>query len=376
MGRLKVAIVHDWIKSYGGSEQLLLSFKKIINTLDIYTTIYDSRNFSYFYNDKDVNIHFSKLHTLIYKTKLFPTEIFSTLFSPLTVESYNLLNYDLVITNSHSFAHGVITNSSQKHIVYYNTPMRFIWSNAKDYDSIIRRKFGFLSSIMNLYLSYLRIWDFSASRRADHVVSISKTVQERIKKYYKRDSLVIYPPVIAVDVIENKQEKIKEGKGDYYITIGRLVPNKNLEVLVNCFNGLLPDRKLIIVGEGNERKRLQKMSNTNVKFTGFVSDKVKYELLRNAKGFIFCADEDFGIAPLEAMTFGVPVIAYNRGGIREHLLSGTNGTYFDSLDKTDIAESIIKLENTKFDSYEISKTVVHLSEKRFVEEWTQYLKQF
>lgn len=374
MVQLKVAIVHDWIKAYGGSEQLLLSFKKIIGSFDLFTTIYNSKGFPYFVNDEDVEVFFSKFQTSLQKSRIFPSEIFSSILAPLTFESYDLSKYDLVISNSHSFSHGVITNINKKHIVYYNTPMRYIWSNAKDYDSIVKRKFRLFSSVINLYTSYLRIWDCSVSCRADHVVSISQTVQERVKKYYKRDSQVIYPPVIAVDLVNNKQEKITQNNDGYYITVGRLVPNKNLEVLIKCFNDLLPDRSLVIVGEGSEKRRLKKIANSNIKFTGFVNEREKYKLLRKAKGFVFCADEDFGIAPMEALALGVPVVAYNRGGIREHLFSGRNGVFFDALNEHSIFDAIIRFESVKFDSDEINKTVSGLSEIRFIKEWNNYIE--
>lgn len=373
MSQLKVAVVHDWIKSYGGSERLLVSLSECLREFDVYTTIYDKEKCDLSKYGVDNNVYFSSLLNFFYKTRIVPSELVSNLLGAITFEAYDLSNYDLIISNSHAFAHGVITNSNQTHIVYSNTPMRYVWSGNHEYKSYIKKKFRILGVLNQLFVPYLRMWDYVASQRADHIVSISNTVKSRIKKYYKRDSIVIYPPVNAVDLVKERKLKVNKNKEDYYITVGRLVANKNIDLLVRCFNDM-PMKKLIIVGDGNELKPLKKIAKDNIKFMGFVEEKRKYELLSKAKCFIFCANEDFGIAPMEALALGVPIIAYKSGGIMEHLVHGENGMFFDQLSEEKLKEAINKFEKISFDYHLITKSVCHLSANRFIKEWKEYLK--
>lgn len=372
MGQLNVAIIHDWIKSYGGSERLLVSFSKCFGKFDVYTTIYNKEKCDLSKYGLDTHIYSSFISNFFFKTKIVPSEIVSNLLGAITFEAYDLSKYNLVISNSHAFAHGVITNSNQTHIVYSNTPMRYVWSGNYEYKEYIRKKFGILGSLNQLFVPYLRMWDYVASQRADHVVSISNTVKNRVKKYYKRDSIVIYPPVNAVDLVKERKLIVNKDKEDYYITIGRLVKNKNVDLIIKCFNDM-PQNKLVVVGDGSELKVLKKKAKDNIKFTGFVDEKRKYELLSKAKGFVFCANEDFGIAPIEALALGVPVIAYIVGGIKEHLVHRKNGIFFDHLNVQSLTEAIIEFEKTSFDCHLITKTVEHLSEERFIKEWKGYL---
>jgi glycosyltransferase involved in cell wall biosynthesis len=220
-------------------------------------------------------------------------------------------------------------------------------------------------------MNYLRIWDESSVNRVDHFIANSTTVQKRINSIYRRDANVIYPP------IETKKlsNHISAKSGNYYITVGRLVPYKRVDLMIEAFNKM-KDRKLIILGDGNDRERLNSLvKSDNIQLKGFVSEETKLNLLSKAKGFIFCAEEDFGMSPVEAMAAGIPLIAFNKAGVKDYLKEGINGIGFPSQTVEDLINAVKRFEATSFDRDKVATTVQKFNISNFRENMKEFISE-
>tara|TARA_A100001035_G_scaffold278285_1_gene276864 strand:+ start:220 stop:1401 length:1182 start_codon:yes stop_codon:yes gene_type:complete len=304
-----IAIVHDWFlkKSFGGSEKVTLIINDLLNEKYSIPDIFSlTSNLDYL---KRKAFKQSKINTSFIQTLPFgKTNVQNYLpFLPYAVEQFDLRKYDLVISSSHAFAKGVLTSPEQLHISYVHTPMRYAWDQMQTYlEKSSLSKYG-LEILLRFTLYKLREWDFYSSQRLDYIIANSNFTSKRIKKYWGLDSEVIHPPV------NTKRFKYNESREDYYLSVNRLVPNKRIDLLIKAFNKLnLP---LIIIGDGPERLKLEKMSNSNIKFLKKISDSEVEKYMSKCKAFIYAGIEDFGIAPVEAMASGSPVIAYGKGGI-------------------------------------------------------------
>ena len=319
-----IAIVHDWFlqKSFGGSEKVTFALNNFLN--DSYSTPDIFSLTSNIQNSKRNIFGGSKIHTSFIQALPFgKTNVQSFLpFLPYAVEQLDLRKYDLIMSSSHAFAKGIITSPDQLHISYVHTPMRYAWDQMYTYlEQSKLSKIGFEFPI-RLMLYKLREWDFYSSQRLDYIISNSNFTSKRIKKYWGLESEVIHPPV------DIKRFKYKNSRGDFYVSLNRLVPNKRVDLLIKAFNNLnLP---LIIIGDGPERLKLEKIANSNIKFLGKISDMEVEEYMSRCKAFVYAGIEDFGIAPVEAMASGAPVIAYGKGGILDtvNCLNEKNSTKF------------------------------------------------
>ena len=304
-----IALVHDWFlkKSFGGSEKVTLIINDLLDKKysnpDIFSLTSNLDNL------KIKSFKQSKINTSFIQSLPFGrTNVQKYLpFLPYAVEQFDLRKYDLVISSSHAFAKGVITSPDQLHISYVHTPMRYAWDQMHTYlEKSLLSKYG-LEIPLRFTLYKLREWDFYSSQRLDYIIANSNFTSKRIKKYWGLESEVIHPPV------DTKRFKYNESRGDYYLSVNRLVPNKRIDLLIKAFNRLnLP---LIIIGDGTERLKLEKMSNSNIKFLRKISDSEVENYMSRCKAFIYAGVEDFGIAPVEAMASGSPVIAFGKGGI-------------------------------------------------------------
>ena len=304
-----IAIIHDWFlkKSFGGADKVTLILNNLLkerySTPDIYSLTSNIESL------KIKSLQENKIQTSIIQSLPFgKTNVQSYLpFLPYAIEQFDLRKYDLIISSSHALAKGVITSPDQLHISYVHTPMRYAWDQMHTYlKKSSLSKFGFELPI-RLMLYKLREWDFYSSQRIDYIIANSNFTAKRIKKYWRLESDVIHPPV------DIKRFKYKESRGNYYMSVNRLVPNKRIDLLIKAFNKLnLP---LVIVGDGPERLKLQKISNSNIKFLKKISDEEVVNYMSRCKAFVYAGIEDFGIAPVEAMASGAPVIAYGKGGI-------------------------------------------------------------
>jgi glycosyltransferase involved in cell wall biosynthesis len=355
---LKVAIVHDWLVSLGGAERVVESLLKLFPQADVYTSVYDPKKLSIL-GGKKVHTTFLQRWPLA-KSK---HQLFASL-RPLAFESLDLKGYDLVISSSSAESKGVITATETLHISYIHTPIRYYWSGYNDYYN--NPGFGALNPIVRLLMpsmvKKLKRWDYSASQRPDFIIANSNEVKKRIKKYYNRNSEVINPPV---DVERFQLKKSKDNE-EYYLVVSRLVPYKRVDLAINACNNL--NKKLIVAGRGPELKNLKKLARNTVEFVENPTDKQITELYSKAKGFIFSAEEDFGITPVEAMACGVPVICYGKGGATETVIDGKTGIYHSQQTVKSLQDALDRFESTDFDKNIIRKRAEEFSEQRFISE--------
>lgn len=310
---MKVAIVHDFLTQMGGAEKVVEVLHDMFPDAPIYTSIYDPEAMPIYYRTWDIRPSF--LQRLPFK-KI--SHRLALVLYPMAFESFDLSEYDLVISSSSAFAKGIITQPHTTHICYTHAPMRFAWTT-KNY--MKNERAGKLSrALLEPVMHYLRNWDSVASSRVDHYIANSSVVARRIGKFYRRDASVVFPPV------DTKRFSIAEKVGEYYIIVSRFVPYKRLDLAVEAFTKLgLP---LKVVGTGRQMKDLQAIAGDNVEFLGRVDDVALPGLIAGAKAFLMPGEEDFGIAPVEANACGCPVIAYAAGGALDHQIDGVTGVLF------------------------------------------------
>jgi len=337
---LRVAIIHDWLNQVGGAESVLEVLKEIYPQAPIYTSIYWPKAMPLRYREWD--IHASWLNNLPFIKKHH--QPFLPLY-PLAFEGFDLGGYDLVISNKSAFCHGVITSPETVHVCYCLTPTRFLW----DYHNYARHEsIGPVArALLTPFLYNLRLWDKAAADRVEHFLAISDTVQKRIQKFYRRQAVVIHPPV------EVQRFQVQESQDDYFLIVSRLIPYKRIDLAVQAFNMLgLP---LKIIGDGRDRPRLEAMANPNTEFLGRLPVQQVREYLSRCRAFIFPGEEDFGIAPLEAQAAGRPVIAYASGGALETVIEGATGLFFREQTAESLAEAVSLFDADAFDGAAIRR---------------------
>jgi len=326
---VRVAIIHDWLYILGGAERVLTEILKCYPDADVFT-LFD------FLNDRDRKaIGLKQVHTsFMQRLPFIRTHHRKYLpLMPIAIEQFDLTAYDLVISSSHAVARGVITGPRQVHIAYVHSPMRYAW----DLQHVYLRQSGLDRGLKGLFarwmLHRLRIWDVRTSYGMDRVISNSMFVARRIKKIYGRTATVINPPVRISGPISIAP------RADYFLAASRLVPYKCMDIIIEAFNRM-PHLTLVVAGDGPEAVRLRSMAGPNVEFRGWVTDAEMQDLMTLARAFVFAAEEDFGIAPVEAQAAGTPVLAYGRGGVLETIrVEGPDRTGLFFQDQT--PESII-----------------------------------
>ncbi|MFZ5982456.1 MAG: glycosyltransferase [Patescibacteria group bacterium] len=339
---MKIALVHDYLVQYGGAERVLECFSEVFPDAPIHTLIHNPEAVHHIFDGKDIRTSWLQNWPLA-KTK---HRIFPALMS-VAVESFDLSDYDVVLSDSSSFAKGVITGPETLHICYMHTPMRYAWDDCQKYT----RDFywaPFIKKLVPLFMNYLRLWDRLAVERVDEIIANSNFVRRRIRKYYHRESQVIYPPVDLGNF------EVSETQEDYFLMVGRLMAYKRFDIAIEAFNRL--GKKLKIIGRGPEEKKLEDLAGPNIEFLGRVSDEELGKYYSKCQAFIFPQEEDFGIVAVEAFASGRPVIAYRGGDIPEHLREGENGVMFDSQTVDDIVEAVKKFQGMSFDGPAIRRT--------------------
>ena len=357
----KVALVHDYLNQYGGAEKTLEKIMELFPEAPIYTGILDLQKLPEVFQKRIIIT--PSMNPLF---KRFP-KLFTFLMSK-RFESFDLSEFNLIISDGTAWAKSVITTTDQLHISYIHTPPRFLYKYSTESNL---RKNWFLKPIF-LYLDFhLRIWDFAASKRPDYLICNSVEVLKRIKKFYKREATVIYPPVETADYKENKIE-------DYYVISGRLSSYKNFDLVIELFNNI--NQKLVVIGTGIEEKKLKSMAQKNIQFVGKVSNEELHSILSRAKGYIFpVKEEDFGIAPVEALSHGVPVLAHRSGGPLESITENEDGLFFDEINLESLSQKFIefdkKIKNNFFNRKEISRRAKRFDEKVFVKEFSEFVTE-
>ena len=350
---MKLAIVCSWLNQYGGAERVLKVVHDMCPQAPVYTSIYRPGALPDAYRLWDIRPSFLNRLPLIKRWH----QPFLPLY-PLGFESLDLRGYDVVLSLTSAFAHGVITPAETQHVCYCLTPARFLWN----YHAYVEREgIGRLTRLALLpFLKSLRQWDRAAADRVDQFVAISRTVQRRIKKAYRRDSEIIYPPVNVEATVSPEEPE------DYFLIVSRLVPYKRIDLAVQAFNRLgLPLR---IIGDGRDRRALEAMAKPNIRFLGHLADDaaVRAQMAR-CRAFLFPGEEDFGIAPLEAMAAGRPVIAYGAGGALDTIEEGETGIYFREPTPESLIEAVQRLEDDAFDPATLRRHAQRFGEDVFRE---------
>ncbi|MCL6443881.1 MAG: glycosyltransferase [Alicyclobacillus sp.] len=347
---MKIAIVHDWLISYAGSERVVMELCAIFPDAPVYTSIYNEKVMNrYFPRDRVRTTFLQRVPGSLHGYQMLLP------LMPYAFEALDLRDYDVVVSSSHAFSKGVLTRADTVHVCYCHTPTRYLWSHFHEYLEQIANP---VKRLMWLYVSNkLRAWDYAAAQRVDFFVANSSAVQHRIQKYYHRSSVVVYPPVHMPDCA------IPFLREDFYITVGRLVPYKRIDIAVRAMTQL--GRPLIVVGDGPEHEYLKNIAGSTVKFSGSVSESAKWELLRRAKALIFCGEEDFGIVMVEALSCGCPVIALGRGGALDIVRPGINGYLFNEQSVQSLIDAVIQFERMDLDPHEVAASVRQFSPNEF-----------
>lgn len=349
---MKIALTHDHLFQIGGAEKVLLELHRVFPSSPVYTLIHNPENAELF---RGLDIKTSGLEKLPGGKKHFKWYLW---LMPIAWEQFDFSCYDIVISSSSAFSKGILTPPNALHISYCHSPTRYLWSDANRYVEELSQP-KIIKKILPLILNRLRTWDYLAAQRVDKFIANSEFVAKRIKKYYQRSSTVIYPPV------DTKQFYISPVLGNYYILLSRLRPYKRVDIAIKAFNQLhLP---LKIIGSGEELNRLKKIAKSNIEFLGEVSDIKRNQLLSKAKAFIHPQEEDFGIALVEAMASGRPVIAYKSGGALETVVEGLSGRFFEEQSWEALADAVIKFqaELASYDPYKIKEYAEKFSTERF-----------
>lgn len=363
---MKVALVYDRVNKWGGAERVLLALHELFPDASLFTSVFDKKNAPW---AEIFNIKTSFLQGLpiTFRHEYYP------FFMPIAFESMSFDDYDLVISVTSEAAKGIITKPSTLHVCYCLTPTRYLWSGYSEYfnNSLMR----FLSKPA---ISYLRGWDKVAAQRPDIYIAISKEVQNRIKKYYDRESKVVYPPVTLEEMGNGKWERNKTSAfalntSPYFLVVSRLVPYKRIDIIVEACNRLkLP---LKIVGTGSEEKKLKQLAGPTVEFLGALTDSELVGYYKACRALLFSGYEDFGLAMVEAQAFGKPVIAFRMGGALEIIREGKTGLFFYPQSVDAFMQALQVFEAMRFSKNECIKNAERFFKQRFKAEFLHIIKE-
>ncbi len=374
MLEMKKALVHDWYTQYSGGERCIESFTNIWDDFDHFTLVDTLTNEQREKVLKGKKTNTSFIEKLPFGKKKYRSYL--PLF-PLAIEQFDLNEYDLIISSSSAISKGVLTRPDQLHICYVYSPIRYAWDLYFQYLKESGLNKGIKGFIAKYFLHKLRIWDVSTANRPNHYIAISHYIAARIKKIYNKESIVIYPPV------DTKSFTISEKKEDYYVTCSRMVPYKKINLIVEAFSKT--NKKLIVIGDGPDFRKIKKLATSNVDLMGHVGKIEMIEILRKARAFVFAAEEDFGIAPIEAQACGVPVIAYAKGGVLEtingcfvtdNIEDRHTGVFFkeQTIDSLLDAIQFFETHEHSFDKPTIRKHAEFFSKERFEKEFKETIE--
>lgn len=365
---MKIAIVHDWLVTYAGAERVLEQMLHVFPEADLFSVVdFLEKDQRKFIKNKEVKT------TFVQKLPWVKTKYRNYLpLMPLAIEQLDVSDYDIVISSSHAVAKGIITGPNQIHISYIYTPIRYAWDLQHQYLKEAKLEKGIKSWFARLILHYMRIWDYRTAHGVDHFIAISDYIARRVKKVYGREAEVIYPPV------DTESFELCEEKEDYYLTASRMVPYKKIKLIVEAFNEM-PEKELVVIGDGPEYERIKTVAKENIRLMGYQPFEVLKEKMKKAKAFVFAAEEDFGITPLEAQACGTPVIAYGKGGALETVrgLDDENptGVFFKRQKVSEIVNAVKKFEEKghKIVSKKCRKNAEQFGIDRFKKEIFSYV---
>jgi glycosyltransferase involved in cell wall biosynthesis len=361
---MKIAFVHEWLTTYAGSEKVLEVMLEDFPNADVFCLI------DYLPKEHRVGSFDRVFRTTYLQNIPFIGKIYRYMLPlmPFSIEQLDLSGYDVIISNCHAVAKGVITGPDQLHICYCYSPMRYAWDLQAQYLEESSMRTGVRSLIARWLLHRIRGWDHRAAQNVDHFIACSAYIGRRIRKAYHRSSTVIYPNVAVDDFV------IDGPRGDFYMTSSRMVPYKKMHLIVEAFSKM-PDRRLVVIGDGPQFRRCKALAGPNVKLMGYQSHSVLLWHMQRARAFVFASEEDFGITPLEAQACGTPVLAFSRGGAAETVIDQVTGLHFHEQSAAAIQEVVRKFETVE-DSFEprvIRSNALRFSTARFRDEFRQYV---
>ena len=368
---MKVAIIHYWFITKRGGEKVVESLLKLFPEADIYTLFYDKRNYGPFLNNN--NVYTSVLDKPFLRRnyqKIFP-------LYPMGIRSLRLKqDYDLIISSESGPSKGIKINNNAKHICYVHSPMRYCYTHTDMYLKSVR---PILRPFMSFFLRRLKSWDQKTISNVDLYISNSKNVSQRVKNFFYSDSEVVYPPIS--DELFTKALPLNTKK-DYYLSFGAITPYKKIDLLIDTFNEI--DKDLIIIGQGSEKEKLRKKANNNISFMNANRWEDIERIILNTKALLFPGEEDFGMIPLEIMAYGVPVIAFGKGGALETIIENkenvakSTGIFFNSQNTSSLNKALQWFEENenKFDAKFIKEHASRFSEKHFLSTFSKVIKDF
>lgn len=358
---MRIALVHDYLVQYGGAERVLEVLCELFPKAPIFTLVYDKKIMRGAFEDRMIRTSFlQKIPLARSRHRLFP------MLMPLAIEEFDLSKYQLVISTSNSYAKGVNTSSNSIHVCYCHTPMRYAWDDCHKY----LREFSYpliLKKVVPFAMNYIRLWDRISADRVNYYIANSDYVANRIKKYYRKDSLVIYPPV------DISRFYISDSIDNYFLIVSRLLPYKRFDIAIDAFKELgIP---LKVIGSGPDEKRLRRLAKDapNIEFLGRLSDEEIRDYYSRCQAFIFPSEEDFGIVPVEAMASGRPVIAYRVGGALETVREGITGIFFNEQTSESLKEAINKFKTDQFNPQVIRNHAEKFNKENFKENMIKFL---
>ncbi|UTR06079.1 glycosyltransferase family 4 protein [Alkalihalobacillus sp. LMS6] len=363
---MKVCIVHDWLVTYAGAEKVLEEIIKIYPDADLFSIVdfLDGNNRS-FIGNKQVKTTF--IQKLPFSKKRYRQYL---PLMPIAIEQLDVSEYDVIISSSHAVAKGIITGPDQLHISYVHSPIRYAWDLQHQYFKEANLNKGLKGIIAKSIMHYMRIWDYRTANGVDYFLSNSEFIGKRIKKVYGRESLVVYPPV---DISSFSFQPKKE---NYYVTASRMVPYKKMDLIVEAFSNM-PEKKLIVIGDGPDFKKIESKASSNIQLLGYQSFDNLISYMQRAKAFVFAAEEDFGITPVEAQACGTPVIAFGKGGSLETVKNESTiktGVFFYNQDVPSIVKAVEKFEAETFDYQEIREHALKFSPEVFQEKLRNFVQ--
>jgi glycosyltransferase involved in cell wall biosynthesis len=363
---MPVALVHDWLNQLGGAEDVLENLVGLFPGAPIYTSMYWRAGMPPAYRRWPIQVSFMDRLPGVYDHH----QPYLPLY-PLAFERFDLSSFDLIISNKSGFCHGIRAPAGALHVCYCLTPTRFVWNF---YDYAVREGLDAATRLaMRPLLRWLRHWDRAAAQRVGRFIAISTEVQQRIAKFYGRESVVIYPPVDTARFAPGLNGTHPPRRGGYYLSLGRLIPYKRVDLAVKACSALkLP---LVVAGDGRDRARLERLAGPTVKFVGRVPDADLPELLAGARAFIFPGLEDFGITPVQALAAGRPVIALAGGGALDIVQDGANGVLFPRPEVDDLCAAIERLDHLNFDPPAVRRSAERFDGKKFGEQLRAFVAE-
>ncbi|MEL0553760.1 glycosyltransferase family 4 protein [Raoultella lignicola] len=366
--KVDIGIVADWLVTYAGAERVIKEFIELYPDSELYSVVdflsVESRK--HFLNKKATTSFIQKLPSAEKKyQKYLP-------LMPLAIEQLDVSSHNIVLSSSHAVAKGVLTGPDQLHISYVHSPIRYAWDLQHQYLREAGLNKGLKGQLAKWLLHKIRLWDYRTANGVDHFIANSQFIARRIKKVYGRHADVIYPPV-DVD-----RFTLKENKDDFYFTASRLVPYKRIDLIVEAFSSM-PDKKLVVIGDGSEMSKIKSKAGKNIEILGYQSNAVMLECMQNAKAFVFAAEEDFGITPVEAQACGTPVIAFGKGGSLETVrplgVENHTGIFFDKQDIHSVIEAVNKFDmaSDSFEPVACRNNSLRFSSARFQHEIKNYV---